>query len=124
MKTGIIKNTHDKSGTPSPVKEPLLKKIITVMIKKIYALTPFLILFLLLSLVAQCDKEGIPGNNENGGQTEVESQYVIRPLKEGSSNVSDKLMGFNVIYPHEKNAIWQDNKIAGYLKDVNVGFIR
>jgi alpha-L-arabinofuranosidase len=33
-------------------------------------------------------------------------------------------MGFNVIYPHEKNAIWQDGKIAGYLKDVNVAFIR
>src|SRR5690554_4248263 len=38
--------------------------------------------------------------------------------------VSSLLMGFNLIYPHEKDAIWQDGKITSFLKDVNVGFIR
>ncbi len=53
-----------------------------------------------------------------------EGEYVIAPDQHSSSVVSDKLMGFNLVYPHEKNSIWQDGKIAGYLKDVNVGFLR
>jgi hypothetical protein len=53
-----------------------------------------------------------------------ESEYSFSLNKEKTIPVSDKLMGFNLIYPHEKNSIWQDGKIAGYLKDVNVGFLR
>ncbi len=94
------------------------------MILRIYVPTPLLIMFLLLSMVTRCEKDGIPGNDENSEDTVIQSEYMIRPVNSGSTLVSDKLMGFNVIYPHEKNAIWQDNKIAGYLKDVNVGFIR
>ena len=52
------------------------------------------------------------------------SDYSFSLNKEKTTPVSDKLMGFNLIYPHEKNSIWRDGKIAGYLKDVDVGFLR
>ncbi len=39
-------------------------------------------------------------------------------------NVSDHLMGFNLVYAHEHNEIWEDGKIRGYLKDVNTRLLR
>lgn len=53
-----------------------------------------------------------------------ESDFSIGFDLENTKLVSDMLMGFNLIYPHEKNSIWQDNKVAGYLRDVNVSFLR
>lgn len=85
-----------------------------------------LIILLLFSVVAQCGKkeETTKDTDTVDGGTILESEYVISLDKNKTSQVSNLLMGFNVIYPHEKNAIWQDGKIAGYLKDVNVAFIR
>ncbi len=81
---------------------------------------PLLVMLLLSSFVAQCGKEETPGKNDNI----QESEYAISPDKSKATPVSNKLMGFNLIYPHEKNSIWQDGKIAGYLKDMNVAFLR
>lgn len=71
---------------------------------------------LVISLCSFCEKENPAGNGD--------PQYIIRPDKAPIMKVSNKLLGFNIIYPHEKNAIWQDGKIASYLKDANVAFLR
>lgn len=84
---------------------------------------PLLAMLLLSSFVAKCAKDEAPGNT-NHEETIRESEFAFSLDKTKAIPVSDKLLGFNVIYPHEKNAIWQDGKIAGYLKDVNVAFIR
>ncbi|MDX9882942.1 MAG: hypothetical protein RBS73_12840 [Prolixibacteraceae bacterium] len=84
---------------------------------------PLLAMLLSSSFVAQCGKEEVPGK-EDEKEPVIESEYAISPDKSKTNPVSAKLMGFNLIYPHEKNAIWQDGKIAGYLKDINVAFLR
>ena len=38
--------------------------------------------------------------------------------------ISNTLLGFNVVYPHEKDAIWQDGKIALYLKNIKTNILR
>ena len=38
--------------------------------------------------------------------------------------ISDQLLGFNVVYPHEKDQIWEDGKIAGFLKEIPASLIR
>ena len=98
-------------------------QILNSYLKKFIPLTyqPLLVMILLSSFVAKCGKEKIHGNI---AEVIYESEYTISPDKNKTSPVSNKLMGFNLIYPHEKNAIWQDGKIAGYLKDVNVAFLR
>jgi hypothetical protein len=96
-----------------------MKKIITMIYQ------PLMVMLLLSSFAAQCDKGKTSGNTTIGKEDVIDvSEYTITPDKNKSSQVSGKLMGFNLIYPHEKNAIWQDGKIAGYLKDVNVAFLR
>ena len=86
---------------------------------------PLLTIGVLSSFVAQCSKEEAGGNNGKPEQDNIlVSEYVIRPDKTNTNPVSNLLVGFNLIYPHEKNLIWQDGKIAGYLKDVNVAFLR
>ncbi len=95
--------------------------------KKLLSFThvPFLVILLLSSLVAQCGKEDSPKNSGNTDiGTILASTYSITPDKDNTTPVSNLLMGFNIIYPHEKNAIWQDGKIAGYLRDVKVAFLR
>ena len=61
---------------------------------------------------------------ENKNTPIVESQYALSINPGNKASVSPLLMGFNVIYPHEKDSIWQDGKIASCLKEVGVGFIR
>lgn len=70
-----------------------------------------------------CKKNSDGNDNEEPGVI-YESEYTFGFNKGSHIPVSDRLMGFNLIYPHEKNSIWQDGKIAGYLKDVNVSFLR
>jgi len=89
------------------------------------AYLPVLVMLLLSSFAAKCGKEKIPGSVNNGDEEVIyESEYTISPDKNKTSPVSNKLLGFNLIYPHETNAIWQDGKIARYLKEVNVAFLR
>ncbi len=86
---------------------------------------PLLAILLFSSFMAHCGKDETGEKNGNTEQgTILESEYAIRPNRNNTSQVSNLLMGFNLIYPHEKNSIWQDGKIAGYLKDVNVAFLR
>jgi alpha-L-arabinofuranosidase len=96
--------------------------------KKFFSITflPLLAILLLSSSVAQCGKKDETQKDTDPGNVGpvIESEYAFSPDKNTTSPVSNLLMGFNVIYPHEKNAIWQDGKIAAYLKDVNVAFIR
>ena len=84
-----------------------------------------LLIFVLYSFIANCQKKSIPGKIKNG-KVDItnESEYAISPGKNQRSTVSNKLLGFNLIYPHETDAIWQDGKIARYLKEVNVAFLR
>ena len=82
------------------------------------------IILMLFTLTPRCGKESSSCDQENRKDTIWQTDYAFRPGKTGGIPVSDKLMGFNVIYPHEKNSIWQDGKIAGCLKDVKVAFIR
>jgi len=88
---------------------------------KFYRLSLLILLF--SSLSARCGKEKT-GDPDSDEKPVPASEYSITPDKTKTSPVSDKLMGFNLVYPHEKNAIWQDGKIAGYLKDVKVAFLR
>jgi alpha-L-arabinofuranosidase len=87
---------------------------------------PLLALLFLSSSIAQCDKkEEIPTDTGNAdGDSILVSEYAISPDKNQSTSVSNLLMGFNLIYPHEKDEIWKDGKIAGYFSDVDVAFLR
>jgi len=38
--------------------------------------------------------------------------------------VSDLLMGFNLVYPHESDEIWEDGKLEEYLRDLNTRMLR
>lgn len=38
--------------------------------------------------------------------------------------ISDHIMGFNLVYPQESDAVWQDGKVEQYLKDVNTSVLR
>lgn len=38
--------------------------------------------------------------------------------------VSGLLMGFNLVYPHESDAIWDDGKIEGYMRDLDTRLLR
>ena len=87
-----------------------------------YTYLPLLVILSLSSFIAQCGKEKVPGSTNDDSVRE--SEYSISPDRSKTYPVSDKLMGFNLIYPHETDAIWQDGKIAGYLKNVNVACLR
>jgi alpha-L-arabinofuranosidase len=83
----------------------------------------FLVIVLSISsFVAKCSNCEISDSKTNILLSK--SDFVIRVDNSVEHPVSNKLMGFNLIYPHEKNSIWQDGRIAGYLKDVNVAFLR
>jgi alpha-L-arabinofuranosidase len=46
-------------------------------------------------------------------------------IKDNVSNkVSNLLLGFNVVYPHETDKIWENGKIQCYLRDVKASLIR
>jgi len=79
-----------------------------------------LVLFVLFSFFVNSKTTSISNKNQN---VIPESEYVIRPDNKTSS-VSDKLVGFNVVYPHETDVIWQNGKLAGYLKDIQIAFLR
>lgn len=85
-------------------------------------------LFLIICMSGSCSKtnseEGVEKEEEIENVINEETEYAILLKNDYTSEVSDKLLGFNVIYPHEKDAIWADGQIAEYLKNVNVGFIR
>jgi alpha-L-arabinofuranosidase len=87
---------------------------------------PLLAMLLLSSSVAQCEKKEDPSqdNDKIDKDSILVSEYAISPGKNLSASVSNLLMGFNLIYPHEKNEIWEDGKIAGFMKEVNVAFLR
>jgi hypothetical protein len=84
---------------------------------------PLMIMLLLSSFAVQCGKEKTAEIND---KTDViyESEYAISPNINITSTVSNRLLGFNLIYPYETNAIWLSGKISGYLKDMNVAFLR
>ena len=83
-------------------------------------------IFIILSLSSQSCKETNDDITPEVPISDVvyESDYSFTLIRDNAKPVSDMLMGFNLIYPHEKKSIWQDGKIAGYLKDVNVKFLR
>jgi alpha-L-arabinofuranosidase len=56
------------------------------------------------------------------GQTATICEVSVDTLV--SHQISKHLVGFNVIYPHEKDIIWDDGKIVSYLKDINTSIIR
>lgn len=87
---------------------------------------PLLVAFLLFSSLTKCEPKEESGKERDTSDAGpvLESEYALSLDKNQASQVSDFLMGFNVIYPHEKNTIWQDGKIAGYLKEVNGSLIR
>ena len=64
-------------------------------------------------------------NNEQisiSGQTATICKISVDTIV--SHKISDYLMGFNVIYPHEKDVIWEDGEIASFLKNINTSLIR
>lgn len=73
----------------------------------------------LIILVSECkevsENDNMPGSHDTCSFT-VQNIVMHR--------VSDLLLGFNVVYPHEKDQIWEDGKIAGFLKDVQARLIR
>ncbi len=86
---------------------------------------PLLAIFLFSAFnLGEEDKTIQTGHNVRENLAVGEAEYVFRLGKVNKTRVSSLLMGFNVIYPHEKDVIWQDGKIASFLKDVNAGFIR
>lgn len=75
----------------------------------------FGVIFPVKTPASESDKVNNPGSS---------ASYAIELHKDSEKPVSDLLMGFNVVYPHEKDGIWEDGKLANLLNDLDVGFIR
>lgn len=81
----------------------------------------------LLSLcMVQCKSQSSSANISLPSDQEdvsYEEEYSVI-LKDSRLSVSSHLMGFNLVYPQERDAIWQDGKIEGYLKDLSTSLLR
>lgn len=54
----------------------------------------------------------------------VEDTFSLIIKEKVTRKVSNLLLGFNVVYPHESDKIWANGKIQGYLREVKTGLIR
>lgn len=79
------------------------------------------ILLLLWNFLFVLQSNNMP---EKGVSGEAHNGYIGYADAKTCLTISDKLMGFNLIYPHEKDMIWMDGKLAGYLRDMKVAFLR
>lgn len=75
---------------------------------------------ILLVIFSGCAKNG---DNENNSQT-YDAVYSVVLKDDSRLPVSGHLMGFNLVYPQEKQSIWQDGKVTEHLKNVNTSIIR
>ena len=93
------------------------------------------VLFMALALVfGSCSPENLPpsvippDNPPGDGDVDpgevYEAGYTVSLGTATTMQVSEKIMGFNLIYPHEADAIWADGKLASYIKDINPAFLR
>lgn len=75
---------------------------------------------ILLLIICSGQKEGVNVNPEiNFG-----AKYKMKLNEDLRSIISPHLMGFNIVYAYEKDALWNDGKIESYLKEVNAGVLR
>lgn len=81
----------------------------------------FVLLLLTFSNIMTC--MAVTPSTETTGKKSA-CQYIFSTDTRITSAISDKLIGFNLIYPHEKDYIWKDGKLAGYLEDMQVAFLR
>ncbi len=77
------------------------------------------ILTTMLLSISGCQNEPEVVKNTNDGSVEV----LVYP-NDVAKNVSTYMTGFNLSYYRDKDDIWENNDIAGYLKDVKSGILR
>lgn len=92
------------------------------MISELSFRMPFLFVFVVFSFLATGTKKDYPLHMQKNVVSE--SEYTIKPDNTITTAVSNKLMGFNLVYPHEADAIFNNGQVAGYLRDMNVAFLR
>lgn len=96
--------------------------MIVLRLPYIYIVAVVLLSFSLTQCKSQGNSVQIPGP-DNRGSLSYEEEYSVT-LKDSGLPVSEHLMGFNLVYSREKDAIWQDRKVEGYLKNVNTSILR
>lgn len=81
--------------------------------------------FLLFSLSCGSDEVNIPQSTPKvPDEINLNSDFTATIDYKTLGMISNHLLGFNLVYPHEKDVIWQDGKIASYLKNLKTGIIR
>jgi hypothetical protein len=54
----------------------------------------------------------------------MDSDCTALIINDSVKSISDILMGFNLVYPNERDAIWQDGRITMYLKNMKSSLLR
>ncbi|MEX0685110.1 MAG: hypothetical protein WD267_09350 [Balneolales bacterium] len=83
-------------------------------------LTSFLFLFLFIH-VSEGSAQKISHTQQN---MEYEKEYSVTLKGASKTPISDHIMGFNLVYPQESDAVWEDGKVEQHLKDVNTSVLR
>lgn len=85
-------------------------------------------LFLFSGILLSCLSLILKTQNTNGTGFMPENPKTLKCSFEVDSTfqhkISEYLVGFNVIYPHEKDIFWENGKITGFLTDIGTSLIR
>ena len=57
-------------------------------------------------------------------QENYDAEYTVRLNESEKSSISTTLMGFNLVYVHETDAIWSGGQLTGYMNDINASVFR
>lgn len=82
------------------------------------------IIFFLISILVSFEASAREKAAGTAEPADYEEEYTATLNDTSQVVVSDLLMGFNLVYPQESDAIWQDGKVKGYLQDVNNSILR
>lgn len=86
-----------------------------------------LFVIVLISYSVSCSKEREqnffppPQNND---EVNMDSDYSATIDKEIQQEISEYLLGINLIYPYEKDVIWQDSKVVNNIRNMKTSIIR
>jgi alpha-L-arabinofuranosidase len=96
------------------------------MIKSSFILKAFCVLGF-ISFMSSYESNPITGSDVlliNDTQENNETEYTVRLNESEKSPISTTLMGFNLVYAHETDAIWSGGKLTGYLNDISASVFR
>lgn len=66
-----------------------------------------------------------PVINKSIYDQEAEPEYSVKLIFEDQKAISSHIMGFNLVYVHERDDIWKpDGKVIGYMQDINTSVFR